>query len=37
MIGSYVGSHMAVRHGTRLIRPVLVAVSLLVSLKLMLR
>ncbi|OQX17977.1 MAG: hypothetical protein BWK76_08955 [Desulfobulbaceae bacterium A2] len=37
MIGSYVGSHMAVRHGERLIRPVPVAVSLLVSLKLMLR
>ncbi|MEB4591141.1 TSUP family transporter [Candidatus Thiothrix sp. Deng01] len=36
MIGSYVGSHMAVRHGTRLIRPVLVTVSVLMSLKLLL-
>jgi uncharacterized membrane protein YfcA len=36
MIGSYIGSHMAVKHGTRLIRPVLVTVSLLVSLKLLL-
>ncbi len=36
MIGSYLGSHMAVKHGTRLIRPVLVTVSLLVSLKLLL-
>ncbi|MBU0654684.1 MAG: TSUP family transporter [Gammaproteobacteria bacterium] len=35
IIGSYIGSHMAVRHGTRLIRPVLVAVSLLMSLKLL--
>ena len=36
MIGSYLGSHMAVKHGTRLIRPVLVTVSLLVSVKLLL-
>lgn len=36
MIGSYVGSRMAVKHGARLIRPVLVTVSLLVSLKLLL-
>lgn len=36
VIGSYLGSHMAVKHGTRLIRPVLVTVSLLVSLKLLL-
>ena len=36
IIGSYIGSHMAVKHGTRLIRPVLVTVSLLVSLKLLL-
>ncbi|UJS24154.1 TSUP family transporter [Thiothrix winogradskyi] len=36
VIGSYIGSHMAVKHGTRLIRPVLVTVSLLVSLKLLL-
>lgn len=36
MIGSYIGSHMAVKHGTRLIRPVLVTVSLLMSLKLLL-
>ncbi|WGZ96112.1 MAG: TSUP family transporter [Candidatus Thiothrix putei] len=36
VIGSYLGSHMAVKHGTRLIRPILVTVSLLVSLKLLL-
>jgi uncharacterized membrane protein YfcA len=36
MLGSYIGARMAVRHGTRLIRPVLVTVSLLVSLKLLL-
>ncbi len=36
MLGSYVGSHMAVKHGAKLIRPVLVTVSLLVSLKLLL-
>lgn len=37
MLGSYLGSHMAVKHGTRLIRPVLVTVSLLMSLKLLLQ
>lgn len=36
MVGSYIGSRMAVEHGTRLIRPVLVTVSLLMSLKLLL-
>ncbi len=36
IIGSYIGSHMAVKHGTRLIRPVLVTVSLLMSVKLLL-
>jgi hypothetical protein len=35
MIGSYMGTRMAVKHGTRLIRPVLVTVSLLLSLKLL--
>lgn len=35
MIGSYIGSHMAVKHGARLIRPVLVTVSLLMSVKLL--
>jgi len=34
--GAWIGSHLAVRHGARLIRPALVAVSLLVSLKLLL-
>ncbi len=37
MLGSYLGSHMAVKHGTRLIRPVLVTVSILMSLKLLLK
>lgn len=36
MIGSYIGAHMVMRQGTRLIRPVLVVVSVLVSLKLLL-
>lgn len=36
VIGSYLGSRMAVKHGTRLIRPVLVTVSVLVSVKLLL-
>lgn len=36
VIGSYIGSHMAVKHGVRLIRPVLVTVSVLLSLKLLL-
>jgi uncharacterized membrane protein YfcA len=36
MLGSYIGSHMAVKHGSRLIRPLLVTVSLLLSLKLLL-
>lgn len=35
-LGSLLGARMAVKHGTRLIRPVLVTVSLLVSLKLLL-
>lgn len=37
ILGSYIGSHMAVKHGARLIRPVLVTVSLLVSVSLILK
>lgn len=36
MIGGYVGSHMVVKQGVHLVRPVLVTVSVLVSLKLLL-
>ncbi|WP_020396959.1 TSUP family transporter [Thiolinea disciformis] len=36
IIGSWVGSHMAAKHGVRLIRPLLIVVSLLVSLRLLL-
>jgi hypothetical protein len=36
MLGAYAGSHMAARHGVRLIRPLLVAVSVAISLKLLL-
>ena len=36
MVGAWVGSHLVMRHGSRLIRPVLVAVSLAISLKLLL-
>lgn len=36
LAGGWVGAHMAVRHGAALIRPVLVAVALAVSLKLLL-
>lgn len=35
LIGAWVGSHLVLRHGTRLVRPVLVAASLAVSLKLL--
>ncbi|MBG7602046.1 MAG: TSUP family transporter [Gammaproteobacteria bacterium] len=35
MIGAYTGSHLAVRHGARLIRPLLVVVSVGVSIKLL--
>jgi hypothetical protein len=34
-IGAWIGSHLVLRHGTRLIRPVLVAASLAISLKLL--
>ncbi len=34
--GSWIGSHLVIRHGTRLIRPMLVTVSVLMSLKLLL-
>jgi uncharacterized membrane protein YfcA len=36
MAGAWVGSHLVIRHGTRLIRPLLVAVSLAISLRLLL-
>lgn len=36
MLGGYLGSHMAMLHGSRIIRPLLVAVSLAISLKLIL-
>jgi uncharacterized membrane protein YfcA len=37
LIGAWVGSHLVLRHGTRLIRPVLVLASMAVSLKLLLQ
>lgn len=36
LIGGWLGAHLVVRHGTRLVRPVLVAVSVAVSIKLLL-
>ncbi|MDX1346085.1 MAG: TSUP family transporter [Sedimenticolaceae bacterium] len=36
IIGSYLGSHLAVKHGARLIRPMLVTISILMSIKLLL-
>ena len=36
MAGAWLGSHLVIRHGTRLIRPLLVAVSLAISLRLLL-
>lgn len=36
VIGAWIGSHLVLRHGSRLIRPLLVTVSILVSLKLLL-
>jgi uncharacterized membrane protein YfcA len=33
--GAWVGAHLVVRHGARLVRPLLVAVSLLLSLRLL--
>jgi uncharacterized membrane protein YfcA len=35
LLGAWIGSHLVLRHGTRLVRPVLVAASLAVSLKLL--
>jgi uncharacterized membrane protein YfcA len=35
LIGAWIGSHLVLRHGTRLVRPVLVAASLAVSAKLL--
>jgi uncharacterized protein len=37
LIGAWAGSHLVLRHGTRLIRPVLVLASMAVSLKLLLQ
>jgi uncharacterized membrane protein YfcA len=36
MGGAWVGSHLVIRHGTRLVRPLLVAVSLAISLRVLL-
>ena len=36
VLGGYVGSHMVLRHGARLVRPLLVVVSLTMSLRLLL-
>ena len=36
MAGAWLGSHLAIQHGSRIIRPMLVAVSLALSVKLML-
>ncbi|MCP5441063.1 MAG: TSUP family transporter [Chromatiaceae bacterium] len=36
MAGAWIGSHLVIRHGTRLIRPLLVVVSLAISTKLLL-
>ena len=35
LIGAWIGSHLVLRHGTRLVRPILVAASLAVSAKLL--
>jgi uncharacterized membrane protein YfcA len=35
LVGAWIGSHLVLRHGTRLVRPVLVAASLAVSVKLL--
>ncbi len=36
MVGAWIGSHLVIRHGSALIRPLLVTVSIVVSLKLLL-
>jgi len=36
LVGAWTGSHLVLRHGARLVRPLLVTVSLLISLKLLL-
>jgi hypothetical protein len=36
MAGAWLGSHLVIRHGARVVRPLLVVVSLAVSLKLLL-
>ena len=35
MVGAWIGSHLVIRHGTRLIKPLLVTVSLAISVKLL--
>jgi uncharacterized membrane protein YfcA len=35
LAGAWIGSHLVLRHGARLVRPVLVVASLAVSLKLL--
>jgi uncharacterized protein len=35
LLGAWIGSHLVIRHGTRLIRPVLVVATLAVSVKLL--
>ncbi|MBP6808318.1 MAG: hypothetical protein KA125_08525, partial [Chromatiaceae bacterium] len=35
-LGAWLGSHLVIRHGTRLIRPALITASLAISLKLLL-
>lgn len=35
IVGAYLGSHLAIRHGSRIIRPLLVTVSVLMSIKLL--
>jgi uncharacterized membrane protein YfcA len=32
-IGAWLGAHLVIRHGTRLVRPLLVAVSVLLSIR----
>jgi uncharacterized membrane protein YfcA len=36
MVGAWIGSHLVIRHGTRLVRPLLVVVSLAISVRLLL-
>jgi len=36
VVGAFLGSHLVLRHGARLVRPLLVIVSLVMSLRLLL-